>query len=68
VEVESKETLETLSALPTDKLPEHVRIAVLINDQMLAHVSPLEPASPETRVNVTLGNSTIIRIKVGKKP
>jgi hypothetical protein len=38
VEVESKETVEALNALPRDKWPEHVRVALLVNDQLLAHV------------------------------
>jgi hypothetical protein len=68
VEVEAKETVEELNRLPREQWPAHVRLALFLNDQLFAHVSPPETITEGVRVNVTPGDSKVIRIKVGKKP
>jgi hypothetical protein len=68
VEVDSSETVEVLQALPKDRLPAHVRIAVLLNELIFSHVSPPEVLKPENRVGIDPGSSQLIRIRVGKKP
>ena len=67
VEVEV-ETPEAMQALPDERLPPHVKLAVFLNQTLQAHVSPPEPPSPDQLVNLVSGSSKVIRIKVGKKP
>jgi hypothetical protein len=68
IEVDSTVPVETLQSLARDKLPSNVRIAIILNEAMLSHLSPQEVFKPGNRVNVNTGSSTVIRIKVGKKP
>jgi hypothetical protein len=65
---ESTQPMEALSLLPRDQLPSNVRIAVILNEAIFSRISPLESLKPENRVSVSQGSSTVIRIKVGKKP
>jgi len=66
--VESTEPMEALESLPRDKLPSNVRIAIILNEAIISHMSPPESLTPQNRVSVSPGSSTVIRIKVGKKP
>jgi len=68
IEVDSTIPVETLQSQPMDKLPAHVRIAIVLNEAIFSHLSPPEILKPENRVNVSNGPSTVIRINVGKKP
>jgi hypothetical protein len=68
VEVEATETLEALRALPIDKLPSHIRLAIVLNGILLLHVSPQETLPAVPVVNVVSGSSIVIRVLVGKKP
>ena len=68
IAVDSSETLDALQALPRDKLPSHVRVAVILNELIFSHLSPPEVLKPENRVGVDPGPTTAIRIQVGKKP
>jgi len=68
VEVDSTMSVETLNSLPGEKVPANVKIAILLNEAIFSHLSPPEVLKPENRVNVSNGSSTVIRIRVGKKP
>ncbi len=68
IDVESMVPLETLKARTRDNWPVQVRLAVLLNESLHAHLSPPEPLTPENVVGVVSGSSAVIRIRVGKKP
>jgi hypothetical protein len=68
ISVDSPETFETLQALPVEKLPMPVRIALLLNDGIFSNLSPTEDAKDKNRVELESGSSKVIRIMVGKKP
>ncbi len=66
--VESSESLQALQLLPIDKLPPHVRIAVLLNGGIFSNLSPPEDSKDFNVVAIDPGTSKVIRINVGRKP
>jgi hypothetical protein len=68
ISVDSSETLEALQALPVEKLPTPVRIALLLNEGIFSNLSPPEDTKDNNRVEIESGTSKVIRIMVGKKP
>jgi hypothetical protein len=67
ISVDSSESLTVLQSLPLEKLPQYVRAGVALNLSLSSNLFPPQENSGKP-VNVELGNSTIIRIAVGKKP
>jgi len=66
ISVETPIPLESVKALPDDKVPEHLRAAVALNQVLASNVSP--PENTGRLVGVDTGGSTAVRIDVGRKP
>lgn len=66
--VDSSETLEALQALPVEKLPPTIRLAMVLDDGIFSNLSPPEDTKDKNRVEIESGTSKVIRISVGKKP
>jgi hypothetical protein len=66
VEVEFPGGWEALNALPQDKWPNRVRVAIALNSALAANIFPPPSLPPQARA--TAGDSELIHIRVGRKP
>jgi hypothetical protein len=65
--VESNELLSSLRTTPEIKLPPHIRSAEALTKALAWSISPREEITLINPVSVVPGNSTTVRIAVGKK-
>lgn len=67
VSVETPEPIESIRSMPEDKLPELIRVAIVLRTVLVASISPDQRDIGKT-VTVRPGSSRAIQIDVGKHP
>lgn len=57
---------DSVKALPENQLPQHLRAAIVLNQELASNIEPAENTG--TPVKVDIGTSTVVKIDVGRKP
>jgi hypothetical protein len=68
ISVNSPESLAVLQARPNETLPAFIRAAITLDLGITKNLLPPQEKNGGPKVNVESGDSTVIRISVGKKP
>ena len=68
ISINSSESLAALQARPMGTLPGYIRAAIALNLNLAENLFPPQEENGGPRVNVESGDSSIVRISVGKKP